>query len=190
MLDTSDLHGPCTHEELVGALGSGGPLGSRRGGCANPNHYHLPLIAGKAIAGMPRHRVVLATKFGHVKSDKGRWIDGTREHIRRVVAKGVDAGCSLPNGWDPPLTMQSQGTQSMQIISHLLLRRSNHACSQSHLCSPQGGVPRVAGEAAGRVHRPLLPPATRVGRAHRGEPGGLEGAGKGCAGWGCMMDTM
>lgn len=43
----------------------------------------------------------------------------------------------------------------------------------------QGGVPRVTGEAAGRVHRPVLPPASRVGRAHRGEPGGLEGASKG-----------
>ena len=101
-----------------------------------PTTTTSPIIAGKAIAGMPRHRVVLATKFGHVKSDKGRWVEGTREHIRRVVAKGGDAGCLLLDGWNPAQTMQLQGTQSMQILSDLLLKHSHHACSQSHSARP------------------------------------------------------
>ncbi|KAF8068168.1 aldo-keto reductase 2 [Scenedesmus sp. PABB004] len=53
MLDTSDIYGPFTNEELV----------------------------GKAIAGR-RERFVVATKCGIVKTDSGLVFDGSRAHVR------------------------------------------------------------------------------------------------------------
>ena len=54
-LDTADVYGPYTNEELV----------------------------GRAIRGR-RHEVVLATKFGNVRDAEGRWvgIDGRAEYVR------------------------------------------------------------------------------------------------------------
>ena len=54
-LDTADIYGPFTNEELV----------------------------GRAIRGR-RHEVVLATKFGNVRGPEGQWvgIDGSPEYVR------------------------------------------------------------------------------------------------------------
>ncbi|KAL6768063.1 hypothetical protein ACKKBF_B37630 [Auxenochlorella protothecoides x Auxenochlorella symbiontica] len=57
MLDTSDIYGPFTNEELV----------------------------GKAIATIPREKVTLATKFAlYYKEDGSMAVDGSRKHVREA----------------------------------------------------------------------------------------------------------
>jgi aryl-alcohol dehydrogenase-like predicted oxidoreductase len=57
-LDTADMYGPFTNERLV----------------------------GKAIKGRPREQIVLATKFGNVRSEDGAFlgIEGSAEYVRKA----------------------------------------------------------------------------------------------------------
>lgn len=89
MLDTSDIYGPFKNEELIGM--------SRNGTCrwlqaATYIYAHIAshlrpswITAGRAIAGLPRDKITIATKFGIFFNNHREWkmsVDGSRKHAR------------------------------------------------------------------------------------------------------------
>jgi hypothetical protein len=45
--------------------------------------------AGKAIKGLPRENLIIATKFGIVKTEDGTALDGSSKHCRQTQLFGV-----------------------------------------------------------------------------------------------------
>lgn len=108
LLDTSDIYGPFTNEELLGAL----RRPARPGGGAQPTARCIPVLhhqlqhpqdaaectnatdarvkppcpvprAGKAIKGN-RSKFIIASKCGIVKTESGLIFDGSRKHVREA----------------------------------------------------------------------------------------------------------
>ena len=79
-LDTSDVYGPFTNEELVGAVLS--TLYSKH--TVDVSFNAILLLTGKAIKGK-RDQYVIATKFGNIRKPDGSMVvDGTPEHVREA----------------------------------------------------------------------------------------------------------